>query len=115
MKYEKLGEDINIPNTKGLPLLNIKDVKFNYYMSSRINGSQIDLDITSKIFNNEDMYVRRSSYRVMLGDIENCVKRNAIDHMLSLGLKECHIPASLKNIDTKNQSFRLSSENAFSN
>ncbi|MGA8853941.1 MAG: hypothetical protein WB492_07180 [Christiangramia sp.] len=95
MKYKKLGDDINIPKTEGLPLWNKRNVKFNYYLSSRINGNMTDLDITSKIFDNDAMYIRKSCYRVQIRDIENCVKNNTIEHMKSLGMKKKNMPESL--------------------
>jgi len=114
MKYQKLGEDLEIPVSNGFPLRNKEDIKFNYYLSSRINGNLIDLDITSKLFDNDKMYIRKSCYRVNLGEMENCVKANTIDHMLSLGLQECNIPASLKNTNIKNTNLILSNKGAFS-
>jgi len=95
MKYLKLGEDLEIPEVNNLPLKQKKNIKFNYYCSSRMNGNLIDLDITSKLFNKKDMYVRKSCYRIKLGEMEKCVKQNTIDHMLSLGLAEEDLPDSL--------------------
>lgn len=114
MKYQKLGEDLEIPARNGFPLSETKSIKFNYYLSSRINGKLIDLDITSKLFDKDKMYIRKSCYRVNLGDMENCVKANTIDHMLQLGLKVCNIPASLKNINFTNTNLKLSNKGAFS-
>ena len=96
MKYAKLGEDLEIPVVSNLPLIGKKNIKFNYYCASRINGKLIDLDITSKLFDQDKMYIRKSCYRIKLGEMENCVKQNTIDHMLSLGLPESNIPDSLK-------------------
>ena len=98
MNYEKLGEDIHIPKLEERPLKNRDDIKFNYYLSSRVNGKNIDLDITSKIFDNDQIYIRKSCYRVKLGQIENCVKSNIIEHMKELGIPQTRIPESLKNI-----------------
>lgn len=108
MRYQKLGEDIYIPIKNDLPLKDKTNIKFNYYLSSRINGNLIDLDITSKLFHREIMYVRKSCYRVNLGEIENCVKANIIDHMLSLGLAESEIPKSLTNKNIANRNKRYS-------
>ena len=96
MRYQKLGDDLEIPEVKGLPLREKQLIKFNYYLSSRINGNLIDLDITSKLFDEEKIYIRKSCYRVKLGEMENCVKENTVDHMLSLGLDEENIPHSLR-------------------
>lgn len=95
MIYEKLGEDIYIPVPAGKPLENASNLKFHYYLSSRVNGKQIDLDITSKIFEGDQMFIRKSCYRVSLGEIENCVKANIIDHMRTLGIENSNIPKSL--------------------
>lgn len=96
MIFKKLGDDIFAPSPKAMALIDAKDPKFNYYLSSRIRGPLIDLDITTKIFHNNEMFVRKSSYRVKLGQIEKCVKQNLIEHMLLLGLPEAEIPDSLK-------------------
>ena len=101
MRYAKLGEDLEIPVVSNLPLKGKKNIKFNYYCSSRINGKLIDLDITSKLFDQDKMYIRKSCYRIKLGEMENCVKQNTIDHMLSLGLPESSIPDSLKILKKK--------------
>lgn len=95
MKYQKLGEDIYIPQSLDSPLDASADIKFNYYLSSRINGKKIDMDITSKVFVSEKMYIRKSCYRVKMGEIEKCVKMNIIDHMKKLGIEENRIPKSL--------------------
>ena len=102
MNYKKLGEDIYIPKLIGRPLLKENSFKFNYYLSSRVNGKMIDLDITSKIFRGDRAYARKSCYRVKLGEIENCVKANIIDHMKKLGISQTNIPDSLKNSKKKN-------------
>lgn len=108
MSYKKLGEDVYLPKVEGKPLLNKEKVKFNYYLSSRTNGKKIDLDITSKIFESGDTYIRKSCYRVNLGEIENCVKENIKDHMLKLGISQTGIPTSLKNVKkNKNQKLYL--------
>lgn len=95
MTYQKLGEDIFIPVPDGKPLENATDLKFHYYLSSRVNGKLIDLDITSKIFEGDRMFIRKSCYRVRLGEIENCVKANIIDHMEKLGVSRSNIPKAL--------------------
>ncbi|MCM8569114.1 hypothetical protein NE848_06980 [Gramella jeungdoensis] len=95
MKFEKLGDFIYIPKLTGTPLEGKKNIKFNYYLSSRVNGKLIDLDITTKLFDQDQMYIRKACYRVKLGEIENCVKANLIDHMKSLGMDESNIPESL--------------------
>ena len=101
MNYRKLGEDIYIPQNHRPLLTDAEEIKFNYYLSSRVNGKKIDLDITSKIFDMETMYVRKSCYRVKLGEIENCVKMNILDHMRKLGVREQFIPESLLNPTVK--------------
>ncbi|QYA24103.1 hypothetical protein G3I01_00795 [Gramella sp. MT6] len=106
MDYQKLGDDIYIPKRSNSALKDSEEIKFNYYLDSRINGPWIDLDITSKLFDNDKMFVRKSCYRVKIGEIENCVKANIIDHMKSLGLSNKNIPESLYNKSTTNQSFR---------
>lgn len=113
MKYKKLCEDINIPKNNTSTLKHEKNIKFNYYLSSRMNGKFIDLDITSKLFSKDQMFIRKSCYRVHLGEIENCVKANIIDHMKSLGVTDENIPQALNNINRSNQAFRLSSRNAY--
>ena len=97
MNFTKLGTDIYIPQKDPDVLKNIADVKFNYYLNSRIKGKQIDLDITSKIFNVDEIYVRKSCYRIKIGELEECVKSNIIDHMKQLGMDNNHIPESLLN------------------
>lgn len=101
MNYCKLGEDIYIPQNHRPLLTDAEDIKFNYYMSSRVNGKKIDLDITSKIFGKERMYVKKSCYRVKLGEIEDCVKKDILDHMRKLGVREQFIPESLLNCNAK--------------
>ena len=101
MNYRKLGEDIYIPQNHNLLLTDAENVKFNYYLSSRVNGKKIDLDITTKIFEQDRMFVRKSCYRVKLGEIENCVKSNIIDHMRKLGVPENVIPESLSSPNVK--------------
>lgn len=114
MYYHKLGEDIYIPEPIDFPLKNVKDIKFNYYLSSRINGNFVDLDITSKLFERDHIYVRKSCYRVKLGEIENCVKANTMDHMKSLGMEDEKIPAALKKIVITRRSLKRSSFNTYS-
>ena len=114
MKYQKLGDDCYTPEKSGLPLKNKNNIKFNYYLSSRINGNLIDLDITSKLFHEDEMYIRKSCYRVKLRSIENCVKNNTVDHMISLGMDSDNIPASLISNDFKYQRQKLSKKDAFS-
>jgi len=104
MNYQKLGEDIYIPKRSNSALQDSGEIKFNYYLDSRINGNWIDLDITSKLFGNDKMFVRKSCYRVRLGEIENCVKANIIDHMRCLGVPKENIPESLFNKTITNQS-----------
>ncbi|MCH4821668.1 hypothetical protein ML462_00645 [Gramella lutea] len=112
MSYKKLGEDVYLPKQQGKPLQNIRDIKFNYYLSSRIDGAKIYLDITSKIFGSGNTYIRKSCYRVNLGEMEDCVKRNIKEHMLHLGIPPNFIPKSLKNVKKiKNQN--LYSEKSF--
>ena len=107
MNFKKLGTDIYIPKNDPNALKNIDDVKFNYYLSSRIKGNLIDLDITSKIFNVDDIYVRKSCYRIKIGKLEDCVKSNIIDHMKKLGMDESNIPESLLNTKITKRPNRL--------
>ena len=104
MNFKKMGTDVYIPKKDPNSLKNIDDVKFNYYLSSRINGNLIDLDITSKIFNVDDIFIRKSCYRIKIGEIEKCVKANIIDHMTQLGMDKDHIPESL--LHSKNSKSR---------
>lgn len=112
MKYYKLGEDVYLPNHCKFPLKSAIDLKFNYYISSRVNGSLIDLDITSKIFDGDDVYVRKSSYRVKLGEIENCVKANIKDHMIKLGVENSNIPPSLNRVTSPKHKMRYTKNTA---
>lgn len=114
MKYEKLGESIDIPQNMGTPLKGKKNVKFNYYLSSRVNGRLIDLDITTKLFDEEHMYIRKACYRVKIGEIENCVKANLLEHMKSLGMDESNIPESLKAIGLRSRHMATPNESALS-
>ncbi|MDR5589611.1 hypothetical protein [Christiangramia sp. SM2212] len=113
MKYLKLGDHYNTPEIAGLPLKQKKNIKFNYYLSSRINGNLIDLDITSKLFDGDKMYIRKSCYRVKLRSMEDCVKKNTVDHMLSLGVEKENIPLSLQNTDLQTRRNKLSKKDAF--
>lgn len=114
MKFQQLGGHIYIPKLEGSPLRGKENIKFNYYLSSRVNGKHIDLDITTKLFDGKQMYVRKSCYRVRLGEIESCVKQNIIDHMRSLGMDESNIPASLIDIGITSHAIRSSNKNAYS-
>ncbi|SDS05499.1 hypothetical protein [Gramella sp. MAR_2010_147] len=114
MKYKRLGDHMEIPKINGSPLREKEKIKFNYYLSSRMNGKLVDVDITSKLFDGNKMYIRKSCYRIPLGDVENCVKENTIEHMLSLGLKETNIPDSLKGIHIKDRKPKFSNKSAFS-
>lgn len=115
MKFNRLGDFIYIPKHIGTPLTGKKNIKFNYYLSSRVNGKYIDLDITTKLFDGNDMYIRKACYRVRLGEIENCVKANLIDHMQSLGMDENNMPKSLCQLDLTSQSMRSPGKKAYSN
>ncbi len=114
MDYQKLGEDIYIPKRNISALKDSENIKFHYYLDSRFNGQWIDLDVTSKLFDHEKLYVRKSCYRVKLGQIENCVKANIIDHMKSLGLPSKGIPKALYSRSTTNQSLRTKTNITFS-
>ena len=114
MYYKKLGEDIYIPKRSDSALQNSEEIKFNYYLNSRVNSHSIDLDITSKLFDDNKTYIRKSCYRVKLGEIENCVKANIIDHMESLGLPKEKIPESLYDKAATNQPIRLQKARAYS-
>ncbi|WP_026935420.1 hypothetical protein [Christiangramia echinicola] len=107
MNFKKLGADIYIPTKDSNSLKNIHNIKFNYYLSSRMNGNLIDLDITSKIFNVDKIYVRKSCYRIKIGKLEDCVKSNIIDHMKQLGMDESNIPQSLLNTRIAKRKDRL--------
>ncbi|TBW26536.1 hypothetical protein [Gramella sp. KN1008] len=114
MKYEKLGDFIYIPKHAGTPLKGKKNIKFNYYLSSRVNGRLIDLDITTKLFDENQMYIRKACYRVRIGEIENCVKDSLIDHMKSLGMDESNIPESLHAIGLRSRNISTPNESALS-
>jgi len=113
MKYEKLGEFIHLPKADGVPLKNVENIQFNYYLSSRINGKKIDVDITTKLFNENKIYVRKASYKLGIGEIEHCVKENLIDHMRSLGMNENNIPKSLINIGITNHAVKCCTSNRY--
>ncbi len=113
MKYQKLGEFIYLPPKEGAPLRGKKDVKFNYYLSSRVNGKLIDIDITTKLFDDDDMYIRKACYKVRLSDIESCVKENLIDHMRSLGMEEENIPSSLINMGITSHAVKCLTKNSY--
>ncbi len=113
MKYLKLGEFIHIPRIEGTPLKGKKDIKFNYYLSSRVNSKRVDLDITTKLFDEKQIYIRKACYRVRVGEIENCVKENLIDHMRSLGMDESNIPASLIDVGITPHAVRCLSKNSY--
>lgn len=100
MKFQQLGDAIHIPEVKGRPLEGKDEIRYNYYISTRINGDKVDMDITTKIFHDEAMYVRMAFCRVKVGQIEKCVKRNLIEHMIQLGLRRKDIPRSLIYKDT---------------
>ncbi|MDX1543548.1 MAG: hypothetical protein R3214_06330 [Christiangramia sp.] len=114
MKFEKLGDFIDIPKFTDSPLEGKKNIKFNYYLSSRVNGKLIDLDITTKLFDQDQMFIRKACYRVKLGEIENCVKANLIDHMKSLGMDECNIPETLTRSMDGTHGVKSSAKKAFS-
>ena len=95
MNYQKIGEIIHFPKSKGKPLQGKRGIRFNYYLSSKNLGSFVALDVTTKLFYQEKIYVRNAVYRVRLGEIEKCVRENILKHMKSLGMDENNIPASL--------------------
>lgn len=113
MKYQKMGDDIYIPKPTDSPLKETKNIKFNYYLSSKVHKNLIDLDITTKLFDDEKIYVRKSSYKVRMGEIENCVKANLIDHMKSLGMDDKNIPESLHNMGLSSDSLRNIKKKAY--
>ncbi|MFV8226766.1 hypothetical protein [Christiangramia aquimixticola] len=96
MKYLKLGEDIYTPQNCDQPLKDASEINFNYYISTRVKDEIIDLDVTSKIFHKNEVYIRKSCYRIKMGQIEDCVKLNILDHMQNLGVPDSIIPESLK-------------------
>lgn len=111
MIYEKLGQDIYIPAKSNLALKKINNIKFNYQANSSIKGNLIELDLTSKLFAGNAIYIRKSCYRIKLGEIEDCVKANSLDHMRALGISVSNIPDSLKNLNFTNRN-RSYSENS---
>lgn len=113
MNYIQLGDFIHIPETETAPLKGKTGIKFNYYLSSRINGQHVDLDITTKLFDGEQMYIRKACYRVKLGEIEKCVKYNLIDHMRYLGLEEKSLPASLSSTSISSGALQISDSWAY--
>ncbi|APG60183.1 hypothetical protein [Christiangramia salexigens] len=113
MKYEKLGEFIYMPKHIGKPLQGRDNVKFNYYLSSQVNGKKIDLDITTKLFHEDEIYIRKACFRVSIGEIEACVKDNLIDHMRSLGMDEENIPKSLNCRDIISHTENYWAKNAY--
>ncbi|AVR45670.1 hypothetical protein C7S20_10595 [Christiangramia fulva] len=113
MNYKQLGEFVYIPKTDGKPLKDKKDIKFNYYLSSRVNGKKIDVDITTKLFDDEQIYIRKACYRVGIGEIEGCVKENLINHMKSLGMDDENIPSSLINVGITPHAVRCLTKNSY--
>ena len=113
MNYEKLGEFIHLPKIEGKPLENVEKIKFNYYLASRLNGNKIDVDITTKLFHGDSMYVRKACFRVVPGQMETCLKENLIDHMRSLGMDNHNIPQSLINIGITNHAVKCSTSNSY--
>lgn len=114
MKFEKLGEFIYIPQREETSLAGKSNIRFNYYLSSRINGKLVDLDITTKIFDEHKLYTRKACYRVKLAEIESCVKANLVDHMRSLGVADDAIPKSLIEIGITSHAVSLLTKNAYS-
>ena len=108
MNYQKLGECIQFPKTKKKLLEGKRGIRFNYFLSSKSKGTSIDLDITSKIFYEDQIYVRIAAYRVKMGEIEKCVRENILDHMYSLGMDEDNIPSSLLNFSMSSEHIRYS-------
>lgn len=95
MEFQKLGDSIYIPEIKGSPLADKKHIEYNYYLSTKINGNKVDLDLTTKLFDKKAEYICKSCYRIPLDQIENCVKANLVNHMCVLGMKRNNIPESL--------------------
>lgn len=95
MGFEKLGDAVYIPKVKGSPLEGRKPINFNYYLNTQVRGQYAYIDLTTKLFDKEQEYIRKVSCKVNLEEIENCVKTNLIHHMRHLGMEKNLIPKSL--------------------
>ena len=95
MKFKEIGEVIYIPEINGKPLEGKQNIKFNYYISTRLHKDMIEMNVTTKLFHEDDIYIRQARYRLKMGQIEKCVKRNLIEHMCSLGMKRNDLPKSV--------------------
>lgn len=84
MEFQKLGDAVYTPEIKGTPLADREHVEFNYYINTRTCGNKVDLDLTTKLFDNNVEYICKCSYRIPLDKIGNCVKANLVDHMCKL-------------------------------
>ncbi|MBT8295692.1 MAG: hypothetical protein KJP01_03640 [Gramella sp.] len=103
MNYKKLKEDIYFPKPERTPLKKFNDPKFNYFLTSHIDGNSMELEITSKLFDLERTYMKKSCYQINIGDIEDCVKRHIKEHMLDLGIPKKNIPEALHKIKITNR------------
>lgn len=103
MNYEKIGEDLYSPKSDRSPLKSINDIKFSYRFNSEIKGEFIITEITSKLFHHHETFVKKSTYRLKLGEIEDCVKSHIKNHMLQLGIKKEMIPKNLINFNISEQ------------
>lgn len=95
MEFQKLEDAVYIPKIKGSPLADKEHIEFNYYLHTKTHGNKVDLDLTTKLCDNKMEYKCKSSYRIPMDQIENCVKANLVDHMRTLGMKRKNIPKSL--------------------
>lgn len=94
-QYKNLGDPVYIPKMEGSPLADKKQINFNYYLSTIIKGKNVDVDLTTKIFDKETEYICRVCYRVEIDQIGNCVKSCLVNHMCALGMNRKDIPKSL--------------------
>ncbi|MUP45657.1 hypothetical protein E0K83_07855 [Gramella sp. BOM4] len=95
MQFQKLGDAVYTPKIKGSPLANKEHIEFNYYIQTKTHGNKVDLDLTTKLFDKDREYICKSSYRIPMKKLEDCVKANLVDHMLTLGMKRKNLPKSL--------------------
>ncbi len=95
MEFQKLGDTIFTPQIEGSPLANKVDIEFNYYLSVKIHGNNVEMDLTTILFDTTTEYTCKSCYRITIDQIEDCIKANLVSHMLRLGVKRKNIPISL--------------------
>lgn len=86
MKFNQIVDSIYLPATIGLPLQGREKIDFHYYFTSYAMAGLIELDITTKLVDQEAIYIRNASYHVKKGEIEACVKSSLLNHMQKLGL-----------------------------